>query len=164
MRKHEGGILTELGSVRLTHFWSCARGSNSQHLLEQFPYAPLLSEHQTPNAPCIPSSAHVASPVCNPHAPRLKPQVVKDSPAVISPCPLTHSGIFQTAFFFSFFSEHTESHIPLQLSETLPTRPSLQPALSSPAGAFLTTVSRGSGLGPAGLIAVSCTQPWPLLS
>ena len=104
MRKHEGGILTELGSVRLTHFWSCARGSNSQHLLEQFPYAPLLSEHQTPNAPCIPSSAHVASPVCTPHAPRLKPEVVKDSPAAISPCPLTHSGIFQIAFFFFFLN------------------------------------------------------------
>ena len=159
MRKHEGGILTELGSVRLIHFWSCARRSNSQHLLEQFPYPPLLSEHQTPNSPCIPSSAHVASPVCNPHPPRLKPEVVKDSLVAISPCPLTHSGIFQIAFF----SEHTESHIPLQLSETLRTRPSLQPAFSSPAGAFLTTVSRGSRLGPAGLIAVSCTQPWPLL-
>lgn len=69
--------------------------------------ASALSAHQTPSAPCIPSSAHVAFPVCDPHAPRLKPEVLKDSPAAIPPCPLTHSGIFQTAFFFFFL--HTQN-------------------------------------------------------
>lgn len=71
--------------------------------------ASALSAHQTPSAPCIPSSAHVAFPVCDPHAPRLKPEVLKDSPAAIPPCPLTHSGIFQTAFFF-FSCTHRISH------------------------------------------------------
>lgn len=39
--KHEGGILPELGSVRDSLLERCARRSNRQHLLEQFPYQPL---------------------------------------------------------------------------------------------------------------------------
>ena len=48
------------------------------------------------------------SPCPPPPPPRLKPEVFKDSPNTISPCPLIHSGIFQIAFSFSW--THRISH------------------------------------------------------